>query len=1125
MNNGDSIALNAFRAADFDWAARLRDVWHDPASDIPELHARIRRDFTVKLEDMQRAAERGDARSPLGWVIVGPGGSGKTHLLGAMRREAAAAGAAFVLVDMTDVRDFWETLLQGYLDSLQTEFVDGLYQHQFILRNVIRRLGSKNDTARLLKVLAERRSEQLARDATEVLKHLAKRHRKETLEHQDVVRAVICLNSTDFEIANAGMGWLQAQGLEEDLRRSLGFQRVQEDPRAIVRALSWIMSLGGPTIVAFDQLDPIVHQMGRWNWNAPAEPDPEREKARSIIEQIGGGLSAMRDTTINTLALISCVEPTWHLLNELVLSTYRDRYEPPVRLQRPEDAAVFESLIRDRLARAFSECDFSPPHPTWPFASEAIAELGHETPREVLKLCDNHRRACLDAGRVFELTHFSETEKQKTPTVSTDVLKQLDDALERHRSSADLSVLLDEKLEDEQLGPLYQTALQGLVHEHDEHVPAQVDVFVEKEFSGGRSTKPLHARLHLVFHNENSREEHYCVRALQRRNHAAYKTRLKAAITQSGIDKSLKFRHLTIVRTGDPPGGAETAKLTEQFRKAGGRFHEPVEAELRTLAALRRLIDERPPELHTWLRSRQPVTQLGLADVLAPGSLFGAASASPPDTSTISKAGQSTAKTGPESEAKTDSPQKTAATGGTTPPRPKVPATTPSRTETRETLPERDSGKPPAVNDGEPFVFGCRLLGLDRLGATVAVPLKLMTKHTMILGGSGSGKSVTVRRIVEEAALLGIPSIIIDAARDMLLFDECWPNPHASWQDGDTEKAARFHAQTEMVVWTPGRESGNPLHLQPLPDFAPLADDAEELDAAIQMAAGGLTEVVAPGHSAKSRNKSGLLLRSLRYFAEHVPSGELHDYIAMLTSLPADAGMGLQQEGKLAAEMADSLKVEIERNPLLRTAGTPLDPATLFGDDDLRDRTRISVVSLLGLPSDEMQASFANQLAMLLFSWIKKNPHPPNGRPLRGLLVIDEARDLVPSRKSTECKESLMRLAAQARKYGLGLVFATQHPKDVETKVVGNCATQLIGLNNSPASLATLKDLMAQKGGSGDDIGRLKAGQFYVYNSDAGHTAPIKVQIPMSLSVSPDNPLDEEQILEKAFRSRQHVGN
>ena len=104
--------------------------------------------------------------------------------------------------------------------------------------------------------------------------------------------------------------------------------------------------------------------------------------------------------------------------------------------------------------------------------------------------------------------------------------------------------------------------------------------------------------------------------------------------------------------------------------------------------------------------------------------------------------------------------------------------------------------------------------------------------------------------------------------------------------------------------------------------------------------------------------------------------------------------------------------------------------------------------------------------------------------------------------------------------WGRGLSTATQHPKDLETKIVGNCATHLYGLNNSPASLATLQDLMSQKGGDGNDIARLKTGQFYIHNADAGHQHPIKIKVPLSLSLSPSNPLEEAQILTKAQLSQ-----
>jgi DNA helicase HerA-like ATPase len=48
----------------------------------------------------------------------------------------------------------------------------------------------------------------------------------------------------------------------------------------------------------------------------------------------------------------------------------------------------------------------------------------------------------------------------------------------------------------------------------------------------------------------------------------------------------------------------------------------------------------------------------------------------------------------------------------------------------------------------------------------VRLPTKLLRRHTAIIAGSGSGKTVLLRRIVEEAALAGIPSIVIDPNND-----------------------------------------------------------------------------------------------------------------------------------------------------------------------------------------------------------------------------------------------------------------------------------------------------------------------------------------------------------------------
>ncbi|MEL7507176.1 MAG: ATPase, partial [Cyanobacteria bacterium J06554_1] len=135
---------------------------------------------------------------------------------------------------------------------------------------------------------------------------------------------------------------------------------------------------------------------------------------------------------------------------------------------------------------------------------------------------------------------------------------------------------------------------------------------------------------------------------------------------------------------------------------------------------------------------------------------------------------------------------------------------------------------------------------------------------------------------------------------------------------------------------------------------------------------------------------------------------------------------------------------------------------------------------------------------------------------------IDESKDFVPSRGSTPCKASINRLVAQARKYGLGLIFATQAPKSIDHNIIANCSTQFYGRANSPAAINVIQDQLSQRGGRGQDIAKLPKGQFYAISESLG--SPIKIQSPLCLSYHPATPPDEEEVLKRAKASRDITG-
>lgn len=390
-------ALRAFQEADFNWAVRLQDIWATAVGDVPEMHRNARQQLLAEADQMKDRPADGN---PLGWFLTGSGGTGKTHLLNAVQDQLVERGFGFVLVDMTDVRDFWETVAQGYITSLQNVLTNDRVQYKVLIERFIGFLSADASTAAdNVRKLAERRSVKLRTDLDTVLAALARKHQRETLNHQDTVRALICLNSNDFGIANMGSSWLQGLDIDEALGRELRFQKTNQPPIEIVRSLSWLMSLTGPTVLAFEQLDPIVHQVARQTTLENAE---EQNTARWIIDQIGNGLGALRDTTTRTMAVVSCIETTYEILTREALGSNLARFHPPIRIGKPA-ATELESLIRARLEPAYAKHGFVPPYPTWPFAPAALAALEEDTPRRVLQLCDEHRQRCARAGTVAEL--------------------------------------------------------------------------------------------------------------------------------------------------------------------------------------------------------------------------------------------------------------------------------------------------------------------------------------------------------------------------------------------------------------------------------------------------------------------------------------------------------------------------------------------------------------------------------------------------------------------------------------------------------------------------------------------------------------------------------------------------
>jgi Helicase HerA, central domain len=1071
--------FDAFRSVDFDWTRQLKSIWRDPPYNVRSLHQRPLDEIVDYFKTRTRDPD--PSNEPLGRVIVGPAGYGKTHLIGELRSRVWEMDGWFVLLDFIGIKDFWASVALGFLNSLQVRIPDtNTEQRHTQYDRLVLRLTDLLGISRDLSGIAERWSDQPQHMIAEMVsfftRALARRFPTETATHRDVVTALVLLISDDLDCHSVAHGWLQGMNLDPAEVRPLGF-RGENSAIKVVQGLSWIMSIVGPTLIAIDQIDAIVTASNSLARVANGGGNQEREEAQSIVDALAEGLMDLHEKKRRAVTVVSCLEATWKVLQDKTPVAVTARYYAPVNLRALPNGDVARGIIEARVGPAYEATGFRPPYPSWPVAEVAFQSAIGFSPRQLLRACEEHRQRCVTAGKVIELKTFDKMDGA-LPKSGGDTVG-LEEIYEDELKAATSAGLMDAEGEDE-LRELFDGTLRLLEKHLD--LPDDVDSVVQRDPDQKRPS--LHGRLSFTFRGEGDREQHYCFRILGHKHATAFQSRLKAAMTASGIDTALKFRHLFILRRGDPPSGPKTAALVDQFRKAGGKFIAPTDEDLRIFAALAAMVARKLPRFDVWLPQQQPLFKARLfreAGLCPPPFLAPKPSAAPDELA--------------------PPPRDKPAPAGAEP----VPTETPAGAQAER--PKSPSAAPREPAASERLIPIGRRYERGTLGDPVTLAADLLSRHVAVLAGPGSGKTVLMRRIVEEAALLGIPSIVLDPNNDLSRLDDAWPTRPESWSEEDAAKAEAYRACADVVIWTPGVTSGNPISLNLLPDFAAI-DDADEREQAIGMAWTTLIPFL-PGSGEKANRKKGVLADAIRRFAAG-SGGVLTDLITLLAELPDDVSEDSNAQ-KLASEIADQLRAAIAMNPLLKSIGEPLDPKTLF--EGPSGKTRVSVINLAGLASEAARDSFVNRLQMSLFTFIKRNPNPTGC-----LYVIDEAQNFAPSGAGTACKASALSLAAQARKYGLGMMFATQTPKGVDNKIVSNCTTHIYGRMNAPATIDAIHDLMAAKGGTADDIGKLSKGEFYF--STEGSLRPFKVRTPLCLTWHPPNPPTAEEVIQKARSKR-----
>jgi hypothetical protein len=1048
MDAGQREALKSLRLS---FAPTADDLWHaQGAHHVPGVH-------DAALEQVMAAFADADAQpdsSPLGVVIRGQAGSGKTHLLGQVRERVQADGGFFFLLELLDATSFWESARSSILESLGRPGQERETQ----LKELLWRLASLAHVSRADRRAISGEDELTPAVLATFVNALHKTNPQTVRQTHHTLRALVLLGAGDLGVQDVGQAFLNSSEDVDDTGRrtwSIGISALT--PQESVRDISRIVAMVGPAVLAIDQIDTLLAQSA----TSTSGRNTDGGSDNRDLDHVAHGLMSTRQTMRRTAEVVACLPAVWESIRSCATATVADRFRETAPLKGLPSADVARAILERRFTASYRAVGFTPPYPSWPILPSAFDDAPEYTPRQLLKRADTHIRSCLDRDVVEELGHLKAPSTSEPDAPPTDIpaenpsdSTELDRRFAEYRQRAVGVAALDPEGEDTTVPTLLSAGLEAWITERGD-----VEQLFRFDPPPGKQVV-LHGRLRQTLDPATDDERHWAFRAIASGNAIAAQNRIKNAWSATGFGAGVDRRQLFLLRNTSWPRGKKMTQVLADFEAAGGRTLTLSDDDLRTMTALRDLFHDNHPDLPGWLVARRPAHGLQfLRDALGEGA-------------------------GPlPSDFKVEIP---------TAPAVPEPTTAPAQPARRES--------PTAIP-----------LGVDgSTGSLLNVDLLALRKHTAIFAGSGSGKTVLIRRLIEECARRGVSAIVLDPNNDLARLGTAWPAPPPGWDPADGPRADDYLGNTEVVVWTPGREGGRPLSFQPLPDFASVVDNADEYSVAVESAFAALEPRSVTGNTAKANHSRAVLHETLSWYGRQ-SSTSLRGFTKVLADLP-DGVSSMSNARELAVQLSQNLRAAMVMDPMFGGAGAPVDPGTLLSPSD-GYRARLSVISMIGLSEGSQQEAFVNQLQMGLFAWIKR--HPAGDRPLGGLLVMDEAQNFAPSGRQTASLRSTLALSSQARKYGLGLVFATQSPRGLHNNIPGNAATQFYGLLNSPAQIAVAKEVARVKGGLVPDISRLRAGNFYAALEGSRFH---KITAPWCLSYHPQSPLTTEEVLELAQR-------
>ena len=356
-----------------------------------------------------------------------------------------------------------------------------------------------------------------------------------------------------------------------------------------------------------------------------------------------------------------------------------------------------------------------------------------------------------------------------------------------------------------------------------------------------------------------------------------------------------------------------------------------------------------------------------------------------------------------------------------------------------------------------------KLMGTGSSEIPFGAPLKGFTRHALVVGMPGTGKTTFSVNLLLQFCRRGIPFLAIEPTK--------------------SEYRAMIDAVPDLQVFTPGKNSVVPFIINPFlpPEGITLETFKPSLVSAFKAAFSmpSPLDILFANAIDACYVKHGWRGYSKRGDPGTQPFG-LHEFVLTFREIIRNSSYSAESKGNMeSAGVFRLLNLVIQNGNIYDTENSvPL-------HDLLRKPT---VIELNAIDNQEQKALI---MALLLINIILYTKHNQAGDGnLKNILLIDEAHVLLGGGTQTQegaaeagasTVRALQNMIVEIRSYGTGIIIADQSPQKVTKEIVGNTDVKIMFqlVQTEDKSIIAASSNMSES--DEDQLSRLNTGEAYAY--------------------------------------------